>query len=90
MVLSLLPVRYHPGYFGCHAVSLCQEFAVKFVLSLFMTPTANIIPLAVTADQAGWAMATLSDHVVNAVGHIRQRNGIGSHNQSAVDASFIG
>jgi probable F420-dependent oxidoreductase len=39
---------------------------VKFVLSLFMTPTPNIIPLAVSADQAGWAMATLSDHVVNA------------------------
>lgn len=39
---------------------------MKFVLSLFMTPTQNILPLAVTADQAGWSMATLSDHVVNA------------------------
>jgi probable F420-dependent oxidoreductase len=38
---------------------------LKFVLSLFMTPTPNILPLAIAADQAGWAMATLSDHVVN-------------------------
>ena len=38
---------------------------MKFVLSLFMTPTPNIVPLAITAEQAGWAMVTLSDHVVN-------------------------
>ncbi|MBS0578251.1 MAG: LLM class F420-dependent oxidoreductase [Proteobacteria bacterium] len=30
-----------------------------------MTPTPNMVPLAVAADQAGWSMATLSDHVVN-------------------------
>jgi probable F420-dependent oxidoreductase len=38
---------------------------VKFVLSLFMTPTPNILPLAIAADRAGWAAVTLSDHVVN-------------------------
>lgn len=39
---------------------------MKFVLSLFMTPTPNIVPLAMAAEQAGWSMATLSDHIVNA------------------------
>ena len=42
-----------------------MEVALKFVLSLFMTPTTNIVPLAAVADEAGWAMATMSDHVVN-------------------------
>ncbi len=39
---------------------------MKFVLSLFMTPTSHIVPLAIAAEQAGWSMATMSDHVVNA------------------------
>jgi probable F420-dependent oxidoreductase len=43
-----------------------SEVAVKFVLSLFMTPTPNIVPLAITAEQTGWAAATLSDHIINA------------------------
>ncbi len=38
---------------------------MKFVLSLFMTPTPNILPLAVAAESAGWSMVTMSDHVVN-------------------------
>jgi probable F420-dependent oxidoreductase len=38
---------------------------VKFVLSLFMTPTPNILPLAIAAERAGWAMITMSDHIVN-------------------------
>ncbi len=38
---------------------------MKFVLSLFMTPTPNIVPLAVAAEAAGWSMVTMSDHVVN-------------------------
>ena len=38
---------------------------MKFVLSMFMTPTRNILPLAVAAERAGYAMATLSEHVVN-------------------------
>ena len=38
---------------------------MKFVLSMFMTPTRNILPLAVAAERAGFAMATLSEHVVN-------------------------
>jgi len=38
---------------------------MKFVLSMFMTPTRHILPLAIAAERAGFAMATLSEHVVN-------------------------
>ena len=38
---------------------------MKFVLSMFMTPTRNILPIAVAAERAGFAMATLSEHVVS-------------------------
>jgi len=38
---------------------------VKFVLSAFGTRTANLPALAVAAEEAGWAMLTLSEHIVN-------------------------
>jgi probable F420-dependent oxidoreductase len=38
---------------------------LKFVLSLFMTPTPHIVQLAMAAERAGWSMVTMSDHVVN-------------------------
>src|ERR1700678_759730 len=30
-----------------------------------MAPTGNILRLAVAAERAGWAMVTMSDHLVN-------------------------
>ena len=38
---------------------------MKFVLSGSFAPVAHLPELAVTADQTGWAMITLSDHTVN-------------------------
>jgi probable F420-dependent oxidoreductase len=38
---------------------------MKFVLSTSFTHVGNLPELAVTADQTGWAMVTLSDHVAN-------------------------
>jgi probable F420-dependent oxidoreductase len=38
---------------------------MKFVLSGSFTPVAHLPELAVTADQNGWDMITLSDHTVN-------------------------
>jgi alkanesulfonate monooxygenase SsuD/methylene tetrahydromethanopterin reductase-like flavin-dependent oxidoreductase (luciferase family) len=54
----------HPCAVSCTRIAAPGD-AVKVVLSLVMTPTPNIVPLAITAEQAGWAMVTLSDHVVN-------------------------
>jgi probable F420-dependent oxidoreductase len=59
-------MRYHPADSrSAGPRAMPWEIPLKFVLSLFMTPTPHMVPLAVAADQAGWAMATLSDHVVN-------------------------
>jgi probable F420-dependent oxidoreductase len=38
---------------------------MKFVLSGSFTPVAHLPELAITADQTGWAMITLSDHTAN-------------------------
>ena len=38
---------------------------MKFALSTFMTPVAEIPAIAVAAEEAGWAMVTMSDHVAN-------------------------
>jgi len=38
---------------------------MKFVLSGSFAPVAHLPELAVTADQTGWAMITLSDHTAN-------------------------
>ena len=38
---------------------------MKFALSTAFTTVSHIPELAITADQSGWAMITLSDHVVN-------------------------
>jgi len=39
--------------------------AMKFVLSGSFAPVAHLPELAVTADETGWDMITLSDHTVN-------------------------
>ena len=38
---------------------------MKFALSTFMTPVADLPELAVAAEAAGWSMITMSDHVAN-------------------------
>lgn len=38
---------------------------MQFVLSTFATPTTHVAELAVAAEQAGWSMLTLSEHIVN-------------------------
>ncbi len=38
---------------------------MKFALSTFMTPVADLPELAITAEEAGWDMITMSDHVAN-------------------------
>ncbi len=38
---------------------------MKFVLSAAFTTVTHLPPLAIAADQHGWSMITMSDHVVN-------------------------
>lgn len=38
---------------------------MKFTLSTFMTPIADLPEIAVTAEDSGWSMITMSDHVAN-------------------------
>lgn len=38
---------------------------MKFALSTFMTSVGELPEIAVAAEEAGWSMITMSDHVAN-------------------------